>query len=175
MTRFWNASMGTATIAARLAKETRAADPHVVHTYALFRDCGMPVMLQTRPDYLEVMEGKVVSEVEPIFYVEEERYATTHALIGSTMARSWGLPGDTCLAILQHHHFWHSATSRQQAGPAPQKLVALGIAAEQLHCHRERRTCLEWREAEGWVFETLKLTPASFADLSEAVDEALAA
>ena len=40
-----------------VARETGHGHGEICHTYALFRDCGMAVMLQKFPIYAEVFDG----------------------------------------------------------------------------------------------------------------------
>lgn len=164
MERYWKASMATALIAALVSRETGHGASEICHTYALFQNCGMPVMLQTFPIYADIFDGSALAYGDPILEIEEERYATSHAKIGARFAQSWQLPEPLCLAIRHHHDLPASADVRAQARPETRVLVAVGLAAEQIYCTATGGLCHDWAQANEWVFEELGLTSAILAE-----------
>jgi len=68
----------------------------------LFHDSAIPVLLLKHPSYLAVVE-KVVSLGGEIQSFEEEHFNTHHALVGSLLCRSWGLPSHIYKVIRFHH------------------------------------------------------------------------
>ncbi len=157
--RYWKTSMATSLIAALLSRETGRADSGVSSMYALFRDCGMPVMLRKFPIYADILDGSALACGDPIIEIEGERYGTNHARVGAHLARSWHLSEPLCFAILHHHDMLWSAEIRSAAEPEARVLVAIGLAAEQIYCNATDEACHEWDLAGEWALAILDLTP----------------
>ena len=166
MERYWKASMATSLISALLCRETARGDSGIACTYGLFRDCGMPVMLQKFPIYADIFDGSALTPGEPVLEVENERYTTNHARVGAHLARSWHLPESLCFAILNHHDILFSNQIQAQAETGALALIALGLAAEQLYSAATGAICHEWALAEEWALFELDLSQEKFADLA---------
>lgn len=169
MERYWKTSMATSLISALLCRETARGDSGVACTYGLFRDCGMPVMLQKFSIYADIFDGSALTPGEPALEIENERYGTNHARVGAQLARSWHLPESLCYAILHHHDVFYSDGILAQAEAAAVALIAIGLAAEQLYCSATGAVCHEWALAGDWALFELDLTQGKFADLSARV------
>lgn len=169
MEQYWKASMATSLICALLCRETANGDCGVACTFGLFRDCGMPVMLQKFPIYADIFDGSALSQGEPVLEVENERYATNHASVGAQMARNWCLPESQCYAILHHHDALHSDEVLAQGDAAAIALIAMGIVAEQLYCKATDAVSVEWPLAGEWALFELDLTHARFDALAARV------
>ncbi|MGN7613906.1 HDOD domain-containing protein [Magnetococcales bacterium HHB-1] len=78
------------------------SSPEEAYMAALFHDCAIPLMRKKFPDYLDLYRMHANRSIDIIQY-EEEAYDTNHALVGSLLARSWGMPEDLSLAIRYHH------------------------------------------------------------------------
>lgn len=174
MERYWKASMATALIAALLSRETGRGASETCHTYALFENCGMPVMLQKFPIYADVFDGSALAHGDPILEIEEERYATNHAKIGAQLALSWQLSEPLCLAIRHHHDLPVSAAIRAQVAPETRILVAIGLAAEQIYCSATAEVCHDWAQAGEWVLEELGLAPWKVEEIANRIKSMLA-
>ena len=166
MERYWKASMATSLISALLCRETARGDSGIACTYGLFRDCGMPVMLQKFPIYADIFDGSALTPGEPVLEVENERYTTNHARVGAHLARSWHLPESLCFAILNHHDILFSNQIQAQAETGALALIALGLAAEQLYSAATGTLCHEWALAGEWALFELDLSQERFADLA---------
>jgi HD-like signal output (HDOD) protein len=164
MERYWKASMATALIAGLVSRETGRGASEICHTYALFQNCGMPVMLQKFPIYADIFDGAALAYGDPVLEIEEERYATNHAKIGAQLAQSWHLSEPMCLAIRHHHDLPASAAIRAQVAPETRVMVAVGLAAEQIYCSATGEVCHDWAQADEWVFEELGLTPEKLTE-----------
>ncbi|MBL8478603.1 MAG: HDOD domain-containing protein, partial [Sterolibacteriaceae bacterium] len=105
MKGFWETSSGTAFICGWLTRELgiregiRSED---AYTYALFHDCGIPVLLHSLPGYEETYTATHVVD-RPYTEIEIERHELSHARVGAIMAESWFLPDLHVQAILHHH------------------------------------------------------------------------
>ncbi|HUX24006.1 MAG TPA: HDOD domain-containing protein [Burkholderiales bacterium] len=169
MEAYWKASMATSLISALVCRETWRGDSGIACTYGLFRDCGMPVMLQKFPIYADIFDGSALTPGEPALEVENERYPTNHARIGAQLARSWHLPESVCFAILHHHDVPYPGDTLAQAEAGALSLIATGFAAEQLYCAAVGAACPEWARAAGWALAELELTLDEFDALGARV------
>lgn len=169
MERYWKASMATSLISALLCRETARGDSGIACTYGLFRDCGMPVMLQRFPIYADIFDGSALTPGEPVLEVENERYTTNHARVGAQLARSWHLSESLCYAILNHHDVLYSEEILAQAEANALALIAIGLVAEQLYCSAIGTVCSEWALAGEWALFELDLTRDKFDALTARV------
>ncbi|MBS0335405.1 MAG: HDOD domain-containing protein [Proteobacteria bacterium] len=156
MQRFWEESSGIAAAAAGIAARLEGVDPAEAHTYALFRDCGIPVMLRRFPVYAEVVEANRGKPGSHLVAVEDNRFRFNHANVGFALARSWLLPGAMCKAILYHHQPQAAAAYVRDVEPANPRLVAFGMLAEQVVTLRSGGgLCPDWEQNEEFVLAAL--------------------
>ncbi len=102
MDEFWDRSGMTALAASRIAAQVPGASCDDAYTVGLFHDCGIPVLMQKYPDYLDKING--VSRANGnICAAEDACYSTTHTAVGNLLARNWLLPPNMCRTILRHH------------------------------------------------------------------------
>lgn len=163
MERYWKMSMATSLISAMICRETGRGDVGVACTFGLFRDCGMPVMLQKFPVYADIFNGKALASGDLVQEIEDERYPTNHARVGAQLARSWHLSESLCFAILHHHDLLYANELLEQAEADAIKLVATGLVAEQLYSLATGESCREWATAGEWALFELDLTQEKFA------------
>jgi HD-like signal output (HDOD) protein len=173
MERYWKQSMANSLIAAMISRETASGDAGIACTYGLFRDCGMPVMLQKFPIYADIFDGSALVSGSLVQELENERYPSNHARVGAQLARSWHLSDSLCFAILHHHDLLYSNEIIAQAGPEALKLVALGHVAEQLYCLATGEICHEWSTGGEWALFELGLTQEEFAALAQRVSASI--
>ena len=166
MERYWKTSMATSLICALLCRETARGDSGIACTYGLFRDCGMPVMLQKYLIYTDIMNGSALTPGEPVLDVENERYTTNHARVGAQLARNWHLPESLCYAILHHHDVLYADDALARAGAGAVDLVAIGLAAEQIYCCATGVAHHEWELAGEWALFELDLSRQKFCEIS---------
>jgi HD-like signal output (HDOD) protein len=76
----------------RIWRAVCAFAQRILHTFGLFCDIGIPLLLERFPDYQEtlVLAGNDVNE--KFTAIEQKRHSTSHTSIGALMARTWGLP-----------------------------------------------------------------------------------
>ena len=173
MERYWKASMATSLISALLCRETVRGDSGIACTYGLFRDCGMPVMLQKFPIYADIFDGSALTPGEPVCEVENERYTTNHARVGAQLARNWHLPESLCSAILHHHDALYSDTIPAQTEAQALVLIAIGLTAEQIYCDATNGVCHEWAPAGEWALSELDLTQEKFGAIAARVSASI--
>ena len=173
MERYWKMSMATSLISAMISRETAQGDVGIACTFGLFRDCGMPVMLQKFPVYADIFNGKALASGDPVQEIENERYPTNHARVGAQLARSWHLSESLCFAILHHHDLLYSNELLAQADAEAIKLVAMGLVAEQLYCLATDETCREWASGGEWALFELDMSQEKFASQVERVNTSI--
>lgn len=160
MERFWDKSASLATAAMVTARRISGIDLDEAHTYVLFRDCGMPVMIRKFADYANIIDRLEHVPGVQILAVEQTDYRYSHARVGYALARGWLLPEPFCRAILYHHDFEKVATGRREVEPANRKLVAFGLLMEQIAALRSGGgICPDWESGERFVLDTLGITP----------------
>lgn len=136
--RFWDASDRIAQLSGWLVHEfgVRHGIQHEdAYTFALFRDCGIPILLRRFPNYKAILSEANGDAVTPFTEVEDRRMPTNHTVVGSLMAQGWWLPEVTCTAIRLHHDADALATPPSGMSRAPRHLVALAQLAEHLFQH----------------------------------------
>ena len=129
--QFWDRTNYHAIACARLARQLRFISMDGAYTFGLFNDCGIPVLVQRFANYKETLQQASTSDW-PLIEFENERYQTTHALVGSALARSWHLPDLVCNAIADHHNFdlFEQGSSSSQGDVAA--LAAISLIADYL-------------------------------------------
>jgi HD-like signal output (HDOD) protein len=165
MERFWETSSRVALVAARIAGEARI-DRHAAHTFALFRDCGMPVMLKKYPAYEGILDGSAVPAGALITEAEVERCGLDHVRVGHYLAKSWELPEATCIAI-RHHHDYHAWPALDHGAAS---LAALALAAEEVASRLAHRvSCTEWTHGAEATLIQLDIADAKLDEWAELV------
>jgi len=168
MQRFWDKSSAIAAAALVAARKISGIDLDEAHTYALFRDCGMPVMIGKFNDYANIIDRLEHVPGVQVTALEQTDYQYSHARVGYALARGWLLPEPFCRAILYHHDFEKVATGRREVEPANRKLIAFGLLMEQLATLRSAGgVCPDWESGEQLVLETLRITPDDIIDLAQ--------
>jgi len=160
MQRFWDKSATIADAALIAARRVSGIDADEAHTYALFRDCGMPVMINKFPAYGNTLDRLEHIPGAQVITGEEMEFRFSHARVGYALACGWLLPEPFCRAILYHHDFEKVAAGRREVEPANRKLVAFGLLIDQIAAFRAGGgLCPDWESGESFVLETLKITP----------------
>lgn len=168
---FWRATFTTAATAAALAPILRGVDRHDAHTYALFRDCGLAVMLahETNGDATPPPPAKRAPKADGMI----GEFAINHAWIGHVLAQSWYLPDTISHAILHHHDALAISEGKIKLDTPTTRLIALGVLAEQLNALQARRTsCADWQAGKVLVESCFGVKEASLADLAASVGTA---
>lgn len=166
--RFWDNSMRIAGLAAEIVTRLKGLNRDEAHTYVLFRDCGMLVMLRKFPQYAELMEQSAKIPGTQFTRAEDTRFTFNHARVACALARSWSLPEPLCGAIFHHHGFALIAKHAPVAEPPNAKLVAFGLLAEQIVAlHVNQGLCPDWIGAERFVLDTLGIGADEIVELTE--------
>lgn len=156
MYEFWDTSARVAMITAYLARELEVVRLDEAHTFALFRDCGVPVLLTRYPEYESLLASTRCENERRRSELERARYGFDHALVSSTLAQTWHLPIDMWESIRIHNLYdrpdFRSDPNWARAAP----LIALGLLAEQLHrIHRGTYDSSVWATEEAFITDII--------------------
>ena len=170
--RFWDVSAKRSRAMTYLARTRRVVPPALAHTYGLFVELGIAILLQRFPGksgYLatlartnELAEGSITA-------LEQQVHAVDHALVGALTARTWGVSQTAVLATRLHHEYvaW--------SGPMPphvRELVALGLVCETIIQRFESRNRhVEWDKGGAIAMEALHIDEATLEAWTEDVHE----
>lgn len=167
--RFWDSAEKVANIAAVVANALPQVNRDEVYTFGLFRDCGIPILMQKFADYPETLRLANGVMGHPMTDVEDERHATNHATIGYLLAKAWFLPDPLPEAILRHHDP-SVFESGDHVSTEARTLIAVGSLAEQLHDEVIRlREDHHWLSVGHRVLQHLGLDHDEYTDLKEEV------
>jgi HD-like signal output (HDOD) protein len=156
MYEYWDASSRIALIAAYLARELEVARLDEAHTFALFRDCGVPVLLVRHPDYEKLLVETRCANERVRTEIERTAYGYDHALVGATLAQNWHLPTETWQAIRMHLTYADPGFLADEHARAYAPLIALGLLAEQMHrIHRGTYEAALWVDEEAFIAAVL--------------------
>lgn len=169
METFWQSSSGIAEVSAQLTKPLGIANQDGAYTFALFRDCGLPLMISQFPGYANFMKVSHLDTGRAITADEADEFGMDHASLGARLASSWELPDEICQAILVHHDY-----PLLQGGSVPGevcRLIALVLAAEWLYArHNVGPKCREWSQGGEFALEVLEITEEELLEIDERID-----
>ena len=164
MDEFWNRSSLMSLAASGIAAQIPGMSRDDAYTVALFHNCGIPVLMQKYPDYLQNID-EMVRISGNVCTAESTCYSTTHAVVGSLLARNWLLPAEMCRAILHHHDPTIFSSITDQASIEICNWVGLIHAAEYIvdsYLHFPNESWATWQPQ---VLKHLQFTKMEFTDL----------
>ena len=161
---FWDLSTRRAQAMVFLSRRLRIGASDVAHTFGLFCDTGVALLLNRFDDYTVTFEAAARDCERRLTDVEDERHSTNHAAIGCLLARNWGLSGDVSWAILHHHDY--SVIDDAASDDALRSLVALSLLAERaLQAYQGQSASVEWDKGGERACAYLGLSDGEAADL----------
>ncbi len=126
---FWTRSEELAEIAALIAEERVSVCnvfPDQAYLAGIFRDCGIPVLMQRYPDYCAHLPADTAT-CWPHVAKEDERVDTDHCVIGYLVARHWKLPDFIAAGIR-----YHAEMPAEELGAVRSLVSILHLAS---YCH----------------------------------------
>jgi HD-like signal output (HDOD) protein len=164
LSAFWDLSTRRAQAMVYLSRRLRIGAPDVAHTFGLFCDTGVALLLNRFPDYADTFDAAAGDTARRFTETEDERHSTNHAAIGCLLARNWGLSGDVSWAILHHHDY--SVIDDAASDDAVRSLVALSLLAERaLQAYQGHSGSVEWDKGGARACAYLGLSPDEITDL----------
>lgn len=172
LANFWDISTRRSHAMMFLARRLRIGAPDIAHTFGLFCDTGMPLLMSRFPGYEATFQDAGAELVRAFTAIEDERHSTNHAAVGTLLARNWGLSSDVAWAILHHHDY---AVLEDDATPdAVRSLVALSLLAERALCRYQGLAgSAEWDKGGARAQAYLSLDDDETAELLEELEEVL--
>jgi len=169
---FWDISTRRAHAMVFLSRRLRIGEPDVAHTFGLFCDTGVPLLMERFPGYAATLAEAALEPRRPFTDLENERHDTSHAAIGCLLARNWGLSSEVGWAILHHHDYavLEDATSDDRV----RSLVALSLLAERaIRKYQGHADSLEWTKGGAQACAYLAMSDEEAAELLDELHEAL--
>jgi HD-like signal output (HDOD) protein len=168
---FWDISTRRAQAMVFLSRRMRIGEADVAHTFGLFCDTGVPLLMDRFTDYAATYAAASLEAERPFTALEDERHATSHAAIGCLLARNWGLSDHVAWAILHHHDF--AVLDDANTAGAVRSLVALSLLAESAICkYQGHAESLEWNKGGARACAYLGLSEEETAELLDELHEA---
>ncbi|MGY0194759.1 HDOD domain-containing protein [Leptothrix sp. BB-4] len=135
--RFWDVAHRRSLAMAWLARQLGVVEADVAHTFGLFCDVGIPVLLQRfdNPSYRVTLAEANLGH-RPFTEVERSRHGTDHAAVGAALAQSWGVSEEIVEAVAWHHDF---RVYTQPGRARVAHLVALALVADRYLQRRQGR------------------------------------
>lgn len=170
--RFWDASARIARISGWLAQHLNISGlcAEDAYTFALFRDCGIPVLLSRFPDYKHVLSEANHNVQNNFTDIEGALLPTNHAMVGCLLAQSWWLPEEIFLAIRNHHDLIALESHNAKLPILSCRLVAISQLAEHLVQKQLKLSCTqEWAKLGRTCLQILGMTEKDLESLYEEV------
>jgi HD-like signal output (HDOD) protein len=170
LANFWEVSAKRAQALVFLTRKLHVGAPDIAHTFGLFCDIGVPLLMERFPDYVQTFAVAGDAADACFTDLEDTRHATNHAAIGCLLARNWGLPEDISWALLLHHDYriFDDATT----GAAIRTLVALALLAEKaIQRYYGDSVVPEWDKGGARACRHLGLSEDDCADLLDELHE----
>ena len=170
LANFWDLSGRRAQAMVHLSRRLRIGEADVAHTFGLFCDTGVPLLMDRFPGYAGTF-GAAGQELERAFTaLEDERHSTNHAAIGCLLARNWGLSSDVSWAILHHHDY--SVFDDGATADGVRSLVALSLLAEcAIQKYQGHAGSVEWDKGGQRACAYLGLSDEETCDLLDELHE----
>lgn len=176
MVRYWDVSTKRAHAMAYLARAKRVSTPALAHTFGLFVDVGIPVLMRRfmkgTVSYVETLSLANQSE-KPFTAVERERHQVDHAVVGSMLARTWGVSQTALLATWLHHDYpvW-AATKPAPLPRSVLELMALCLVSETIiQRHQGLNQHTEWAKGGALAMQILGVDEATVDAWTDEVHE----
>ncbi len=170
LANFWDMSARRAQAMVLLSRRLRIGAPDVAHTFGLFCDTGVPLLMDRFPAYVRTY-AEAAQDSERVFTaLEDERHSTNHAAIGCLLARNWGLTSDVSWAILHHHDY--AVINDGATDDAVRSLVALSLLAEMaIQKYQGLSHSVEWDKGGQIACDHLGLSEEETTDLLDELIE----
>lgn len=127
--QFWEVSSQRAQAISLMVRKLRLGSPDLAHTFGLFCDIGVPILMEKFPDYVQFWNKASQQSESNITKLEDQKFNTNHASIGALLGRTWGLPEPIVTAILLQHDY--DVLEDKSTSEIVRNYVALSLVAEQ--------------------------------------------
>ncbi|MGO4379209.1 HDOD domain-containing protein [Pseudoduganella sp. RAF53_2] len=170
LNQFWEMSARRAQALVFISRRLRLAPPDIAHTFGLFCDIGIPILMNRFSDYAATLDRASGSATLKFTAVEDARHMTNHASIGCLLARNWGLSPDVSWAILHHHDY--EVLADGATDDAIRSLVAGSVLAERaIQRYHGNPESPEWAKGGELACQHLGMSEDETADLLDELHE----
>lgn len=169
----WEEASLMGAIMTQLARRIRTIDPDEAYAYGLFHDCGIALLMQRFPDYVDLLDEVGEGNQVALDVLERGRYPVDHAGLGYVVAKTWLLPEILCQAIRSHHDI-KALLPDAPLLPAGQNLVAAGLLAENILARWQGKDSGHWAESSDQALAHLFLEKEDFEEICNDLQERLA-
>jgi HD-like signal output (HDOD) protein len=168
---FWDVSSRRAEAMVFLSRRLRIGETDVAHTFGLFCDTGVPLLMDRFPAYAATYAAASLEAERPFTALEQERHSTSHTAIGTLLARNWSLSEDVAWSILHHHDY--TVLDDADTSATVRSLVALSLLAENaIRKYQGDAESLEWNKGGARALAYLGLSDEETAELLDELQEA---
>jgi len=177
MTKFWDSATDVATVAMLIAKRLDFPSPDTAYNIGLFHNCGIPLLIESRKNYLEVMSEGYSASSERIIDPENKHYKTNHAVLGYYVAKSWRCSKDFCEVIADHHNSERIFKSSYYRDYCSNKKTLLGILKLAEHICGLNQVLgstpedHEWSKIESLVLDYLGITAYEYDSIVDMIND----
>ncbi len=170
LNQFWDMSARRAQALVFISRRLRIAPPDISHTFGLFCDIGVPLLMDRFTDYADTLAIAAEDGERGFTAIEDARHATNHAAIGCLLARNWGLSPDVSWAILHHHDY--AVLEDEATDDAIRSLVAASVLAERgIQRYHGNGASMEWEKGGEPACRHLGLEADEAEDLLDELHE----
>jgi HD-like signal output (HDOD) protein len=160
--RFWDTATETAHLCERISELLTGANSEHAYSLGLFHNCGIPLMIQAFDDYLDVLR-EANHSLQPLTWLENDRYNLTHCRLGSEMAKNWNLPKAIHQAILLDPVYEDVLENKIETEKSVDTLLAILHAAKNISSHFRK----PWRVYDSSADQKLSPLILKSLDISE--------
>lgn len=166
MEKYWETSTNVALVSVMISKRLSIATPDEVYTVGLFHDCGMPLLAQKFSDYFDSLQEFARGNSCAITEFEEQRYTTSHAVIGYYLCKSWGV-SDSIREVVLTHHSCEQILQDSNDVAINQLMSVLKLAEHIVHVYDSLNEDLEWPKIKVRLLDYLSLSVDEYEDLEK--------
>lgn len=100
---YWRHVLGTSVAAQMISQHLKKGDKHMLFTYGLIHDIGIPVLDNCLPDHLDRIAEKVTKGTHQVVAEKIILGGLTHSDIGAWLCEQWHFSEDIKEIVLNHH------------------------------------------------------------------------
>ena len=170
LNQFWDSSNKRAQAMSYFAKKMTLCRSDLAHTFGLFSNIGVPLMMSKFPDYSAVLEGALRAEPCVTTHAEDRHFGINHAALGSLLARTWGLPDEVVDAILLHHSY--EVLRDQNTSNTVRNMIALSLLVDYaITNYQSGKTINDWEVGGEAVRTYLGISQSEADDISDQIQQ----
>jgi len=165
--RFWDSPVNIAMASTYIAQTIGSCEPDEMYMLGLFHNSGHALLMQRFTDYRTFLDENSNSEKATLTQLENERYATDHAVLGYYLARSWGVDKHISEIIRDHHNVAEALSDSAMDLTQGSMLALLKMAEHVDKLYWGIEDDHEWSHIENQVLEYLGLSNPDFEEIRD--------